>query len=99
MNGNSGAYIVVKAADGAEVKFDFSAQTLNGANRGVVVDGDYWYFEGINFYGAGDNGVLLAGNNNIFENAYSKQTEIQDFRYQDMTQQQQLKIYGHQTTL
>ena len=67
MNGNSGAYIVVKAADGAEVKFDFSAQTLNGANRGVVVDGDYWYFEGINFYGAGDNGVLLAGNNNIFE--------------------------------
>ena len=67
MNGKSGAYIVVKAADGAEVKFDFSAQTLNGANRGVVVDGDYWYFEGINFYGAGDNGVLLAGNNNIFE--------------------------------
>lgn len=67
MNGNSGAYIVVKAADGAEVKFDFSAQTLDGANRGVVVDGDYWYFEGINFYGAGDNGVLLAGNNNIFE--------------------------------
>ena len=61
------ALIVVKAADGAEVKFDFSAQTLNGANRGVVVDGDYWYFEGINFYGAGDNGVLLAGNNNIFE--------------------------------
>lgn len=67
MNGKSGAYIVVKAADGEEVKFDFSAQTLNGANRGVVVDGDYWYFEGINFYGAGDNGVLLAGNNNIFE--------------------------------
>ncbi len=67
MNGSSSAYIVVKAADGAEVKFDFSAQTLNGANRGVVVDGDYWYFEGINFYGAGDNGVLLAGNNNIFE--------------------------------
>lgn len=67
MNGKSGAYIVVKAADGAEVKFDFSAQTLDGANRGVVVDGDYWHFEGINFYGAGDNGVLLAGNNNIFE--------------------------------
>ena len=33
------------------------------------------------------------------KNVYSKQTEIQDFRYQDMTQQQQLKIYGHQTTL
>ncbi|MDO5339188.1 MAG: silent information regulator protein Sir2 [Eubacteriales bacterium] len=67
MNGKSGSYIIVKAEDGKEVKFDFSAQKLDGANRGVVVDGDYWYFQGINFYGAGDNGVLLAGNNNIFE--------------------------------
>lgn len=99
MNGKNGAYIVVKAADGASVKFDFSAQTLDGSNRGVVVDGDYWYFEGINFYGAGDNGVLLAGNNNILKNVYLRQTGIQVFRYQDMTQQQQLRIYGHQTTL
>ena len=67
MNGKSGSYIIVKAESGKEVKFDFSAQKLDGANRGVVVDGDYWYFQGINFYGAGDNGVLLAGNNNIFE--------------------------------
>lgn len=67
MNGKAGSYIIVKAEDGKDVKFDFSAQKLDGANRGVVVDGDYWYFEGINFYGAGDNGVLLAGNNNIFE--------------------------------
>lgn len=67
MNGKSGSYIIVKAESGKEVKFDFSSQKLDGANRGVVVDGDYWYFQGINFYGAGDNGVLLAGNNNIFE--------------------------------
>lgn len=67
MNGKSGSYIIVKAESGKEVKFDFSAQKLDGANRGVVVDGDYWYFQGINFYGAGDNGVLLVGNNNIFE--------------------------------
>ena len=67
MNGKLGSYIIVKAESGKEVKFDFSAQKLDGANRGVVVDGDYWYFQGINFYGAGDNGVLLAGNNNIFE--------------------------------
>ncbi len=37
MNGKSGAYIVVKAADGAEVKFDFSAQTLDGANSVVCL--------------------------------------------------------------
>ncbi|MDO5382988.1 MAG: silent information regulator protein Sir2, partial [Eubacteriales bacterium] len=66
-NGSENAYIILKAEEGKNVKFDFSAQSLNSANRGLVVDGDYWYFEGINFYGAGDNGVLLAGNNNIFE--------------------------------
>lgn len=93
MNGKSGSYIIVKAESGKEVKFDFSAQKLDGANRGVVVDGDYWYFQGINFYGAGDNGVLLAGNNNILKNVYLKQTGIQVFRFQDMTQQQLLKIY------
>lgn len=98
MNGKSGSYIIVKAESGKEVKFDFSAQKLDGANRGVVVDGDYWYFQGINFYGAGDNGVLLAGNNNIFENVYLKQTGIQVSRFQDMIQQQLLKIYGHQIT-
>lgn len=98
MNGKAGSYIIVKAESGKEVKFDFSAQKLDGANRGVVVDGDYWYFQGINFYGAGDNGVLLAGNNNILKNVYLKQTEIQDSRFQDMTQQLLLKIYGHQIT-
>lgn len=99
MNGKNGAYIVVKAADGASVKFDFSAQTLDGANRGVVVDGDYWYFEGINFYGAGDNGVLLAGNNNIFEKCVfeaNRDSGLQISRY-DTTAA--TKDYGHQTTL
>ena len=90
---NQALYIIVKAESGKEVKFDFSAQKLDGANRGVVVDGDYWYFQGINFYGAGDNGVLLAGNNNILKNVYLKQTGIQDSRFLDMTQQRLLKIY------
>lgn len=98
MNGKSGSYIIVKAESGKEVKFDFSAQKLDGANRGVVVDGDYWYFQEINFYGAGDNGVLLAGNNNILKNVYLKQTGIQVSRFQDMIQQLLLKIYGHQIT-
>ena len=33
MNGKSGSYIIVKAESGKEVKFDFSAQKLDGANR------------------------------------------------------------------
>ena len=67
INGQDGSYIIVKAEDNHDVKFDFSAQVFNSQNRGFILDGDYWYFGGINFYGAGDNGVLLAGNNNIFE--------------------------------
>ncbi|SFO27444.1 Listeria/Bacterioides repeat-containing protein/Por secretion system C-terminal sorting domain-containing protein [Chitinophaga sp. YR627] len=46
---------------------DFSAQAIADANRGLVLDGDYWHFTGITITGAGDNGMLLAGNNNIIE--------------------------------
>ena len=34
----------------------------------------------------------------FLKNVYLKQTEIQDSRFQDMTQQLLLKIYGHQIT-
>ena len=66
-SGNKNAYIILKAEQGKTVKFDFSSQKLAAFNRGLVHYADYWYFEGINFYHAGDNGVLLSGNNNIFE--------------------------------
>ena len=66
-SGNKNAYIIFKAEQGKTVKFDFSSQKLAAFNRGLVHYADYWYFEGINFYHAGDNGVLLSGNNNIFE--------------------------------
>ena len=66
-SGNKDAYIILKAEQGKTVKFDFSSQELASFNRGLIHYADYWYFEGINFYHAGDNGVLLSGNNNIFE--------------------------------
>lgn len=84
INGQDGSYIIVKAEDNQDVKFDFSAQALNSQNRGLILDGDYWYFGGINFYGAGDNGVLLAGNNNIFERCVfeaNRDTGLQLSRY------------------
>ena len=37
------------------------------SNRGIVLDGDYWYFYDVDITGAGDNGVLLSGNYNVFE--------------------------------
>ena len=49
INGQDGSYIIVKAEDNHDVKFDFSAQVFNSQNRGFILDGDYWYFGGISF--------------------------------------------------
>ena len=40
---------------------------MSDSNRGVVLDGDYWYFKGFEITKAGDNGMLLAGNDNLIE--------------------------------
>lgn len=65
---NSGTEDAMKylIADG-EAVLDFSAQQLNSANRGMVLDGSYWHIYGVTFKGAGDNGMLLAGSHNIVE--------------------------------
>jgi mannose-6-phosphate isomerase-like protein (cupin superfamily) len=65
--GSEGNYKILRAADNANVVLDFSSMVEDPNNRGVVLDGDYWYVNGITFYGAGDNGMLLSGNNNIIE--------------------------------
>lgn len=67
---NSGVYngyIVVRAADDAEVILDFSRQLFDGTQRGVQIYGDYWYWYGVEITGAGDNGMFIAGNYNIIE--------------------------------
>lgn len=66
-SGTSGNMKTIKADDGAEVVLDFSQMEDNDSNYGVVLDGDYWHFYGITIKGAGDNGMLLSGNNNLIE--------------------------------
>ena len=39
----------------------------NSSNRGIVLAGNYWKFKGVTIKGAGDNGMLLAGHNNIIQ--------------------------------
>ncbi len=65
-NGTANAYKTIQAYPGnsGKVVFDFSAQAVSGSNRGFVLDGDYWQFVGFEITKAGDNGMLLAGNNN-----------------------------------
>lgn len=47
---------------------DFSAQSETNLNKGIVLDGFYWYFKGITIRKAGDNGMMLSGNYNTIYN-------------------------------
>lgn len=67
-NGTSSARKNVRAYGDGTVTIDFSAMSENSSNRGIVLAGNYWNFNGITIKGAGDNGMLLAGHNNIIEN-------------------------------
>lgn len=66
-NGTADKYKTIMAYPGESVVWDFSGQEVSGSNRGVVLDGDYWHFYGFEITNAGDNGMLLSGNNNKIE--------------------------------
>jgi pectate disaccharide-lyase len=82
-NGASGSLIKVFASGGTPV-FNFSALPLSTSNRGVVLNANYWHFKGIIFEKAGDNGMLLSGNNNTIESCVfrgNQDTGLQLSRY------------------
>ncbi len=66
-SGDADKYKTLSAYPGAKVVIDFSAQACESNNRGIILDADYWHMYGITISGAGDNGMLLAGNHNIIE--------------------------------
>ncbi|UII28616.1 RICIN domain-containing protein [Fulvivirga maritima] len=71
-------------ADGGVPIFNFSAQSENSSNRGIVLDANYWHFRGITIQQAGDNGMLVAGNNNTIEDCIfhsNHDTGLQISRY------------------
>ena len=39
----------------------------NSSNRGLQVNGAFWHIQGIDVFGAGDNGMFVKGNNNLIE--------------------------------
>lgn len=68
-----------------KVVLDFSSMSLSSSNRGIVLDGSYWHIYGLTIKGAGDNGILLSGDNNIIEMCVFKEnrdTGLQISRYQ-----------------
>jgi hypothetical protein len=83
-SGTADRRICVFAYNGEQPVFNFDqAQgTSEGDSRlrGIVHQGDYWYFYGIHFTKARDNGVKLEGNHNIYERctfSYCGDTGIQ----------------------
>uniref|UniRef100_UPI003F6BFA75 Ig-like domain-containing protein n=1 Tax=Polaribacter sp. TaxID=1920175 RepID=UPI003F6BFA75 len=46
---------------------DFSAMSENSSNRGIELSGNFWHIKGIKVFNAGDNGMLITGNDNLIE--------------------------------
>ncbi len=67
---NSGTSSATKKlfAYGSEVPvLSFAGMAIATSNRGIVLDGSYWHFRGLIIESAGDNGLLLSGDNNTIE--------------------------------
>jgi uncharacterized repeat protein (TIGR02543 family) len=67
---NSGTSSATKKlfAYGSEVPvISFAGMAIATSNRGIVLDGSYWHFRGLIIESAGDNGLLLSGDNNTIE--------------------------------
>ncbi|MEV7230720.1 MULTISPECIES: cellulose-binding protein [Polymorphospora] len=71
-NGTSSARKNIFAYPNETPILNFSAQSEDPANRGLAVGGSYWHIRGIIVERAGDNGILLAGNNNIIERTVTR---------------------------
>ena len=71
--GVSGSLKHLFAAAGEVPVFDFSGQTFvyppaGGANpRGIQINGNWWHLRGISVTKAADNGIYVAGKNNVVE--------------------------------
>ncbi len=66
-SGSENAYKTISSINGKPVTFNFIGMEEAGANRGFILDGSYWHFYDVDICNAGDNGMLLSGDNNILE--------------------------------
>ena len=84
---NSGTSSATKKlwAYGSEVPvISFAGMAVSSSNRGIVLDGSYWHLRGLIIESAGDNGMLLSGDNNTIESCIFRKnadTGLQLSRY------------------
>ncbi len=65
-SGTSSSGITIKGNSSSKPVFYFDGDE-GDSNRGVVMDADYWTWTNVIFQNAGDNGMLLSGNNNTLK--------------------------------
>ena len=68
-NGTSSSkfYLFAYTADSVRPVLDFSSMLVGSSNRGIYLKASYWHIRGIDINGAGDNGMIISGSNNIVE--------------------------------
>lgn len=71
-NGEEGKFKTIKPYGNEKVVLDFSAESYNMDDvsvndRGIQLNGSYWYIYGIKITGAADNGMYVTGNHNRIE--------------------------------
>ncbi|MBO5711332.1 MAG: hypothetical protein J6R47_00700, partial [Acholeplasmatales bacterium] len=68
-SGSPNHYITIKKEnENGNVTLDFSEMEFLSTNRGIQLYGNFWHIDGIDFRGAGDNGLYTSGSYNIIEN-------------------------------
>lgn len=84
-DGTSSARKRIAAAGNGKPVLDWNWKGAdNSSARGVILDAAYWHISGITFREAGDNGMLLSGDNNIIERCIftaNRDTGLQLSRY------------------
>ncbi|MEO3755555.1 right-handed parallel beta-helix repeat-containing protein [Streptomyces sp. B6B3] len=71
-DGTADARTTLSAYPGETPVLNFSAQAEDPANRGLALVASYWHVYGIVVEHAGDNGILVAGNNNVVERTVTR---------------------------
>ncbi len=71
-DGTSAERTLLSAYPGEKPVLDFSAQAEDSANRGLAIGGNFWHVYGITVQNAGDNGILLGGDDNVIERVVTR---------------------------
>ena len=67
-SGTRSEYVNIYAYDGKRAILDFSSMVFDGNNKGMALYSDFVRIYGLDFKGAGDNGLTVIGSYNIIEN-------------------------------